>query len=405
MKRSWMYMLMVLMVMGLIGCGKKEAAQATEPIAETAKEATEDALTSALENAQENEAGQVTIGMHMQLYGVSGVKEKTIYQDGIIEIPCFQSDVKSDVVDALNEQILSDLMPIYEDGMEEERWPEIKSYLYSDENYEQVVTTGITYPNYGTDGDIFSYVYSKADQRAVTLSDAIAAAGTTEEELQQMITDAYGTLSPDMILVKVRIAAFRYTNDGVHFYPMLTAYAEGADEWEFFGEFCLQDKSLTMGEDIHFADDSDGSLVMFDPPLYYGQEHESEGDIGEEKGLNSFGESIYAIQMFAEGVQNLIEEKDMVTLAYSVSYPITVQVAGKEQTFEDAGALAEMNFDDVFSPKMCDGIMAEDCENLFTNGEGTMMGDGAVWFALCDIDMGDGTIYPTYKIITINSEE
>ena len=391
----------VMLFSVMIGCAKTgdQAADAGSESVPKVETTVAEAPEGTEVNAETAEP-VVTIGMQMQTYGVGGEPE---VQEGIVEIPEFKSDIECAAVDQLNEQIEKDLMPIYEQGMEDGNWPEIMSYVYSDENYEQVITTGITYPNYGTDGEVFSYVYSKADQSMVTLADAVLSAGTTEEELKQKITEAYETLETDMELKEVNVAAFRYTKDGVHFYANLTAYAEGADDWKWFGEFCPKDNTLMMNGDIHFADGTDGTLKSLDPPLYYDQDTESAGDLGEELGFNEFGESIYMIQMFAKDVQNLIQTKDMTTLAYSVSYPITIQVAGKDQTFEKAGDLAEVNFDDVFSAETCEAVLAEDPENLFTNGEGTMLGNGAIWFALCDVEMGDGSIYPTYKITAINS--
>ena len=403
MKKSLIGILIGIMVIGLIGCGEKEEVSVTEPNQNVATEETTEPEETQIDEptVEKEKTPVVTIGMQMQKYG-SDLNKDEPNQYGIVEIPCFMSDVDSDVVTELNDQIQSDLMPTYEEGMEDERWTEIKSYVYSDDHYEQVLVTGVTYPIYGTDGDIFSYVYDKDNQKAVSLTDAFTDAKTTEDELKQAIITAYEELSTGMTVKDIQFGAFRYTKHGIHFYPILTLSAEGADDWNHFSEYCMDDQTLKLNADIQLADLSDDTLVMPDPPLYYGMDHKSSEDIKEELGENEYGESIYEIQLFAKSVQELIVKEDMVTLAYSVSYPITVQISGEKQTFKDAQSFSKVNFDDVFSPQMCEKIAEENTEDLFTNGEGTMMGDGAIWFALCDFDMGDGNNYPSYRIIAIN---
>ncbi|NLG02435.1 MAG: hypothetical protein GX567_01145, partial [Clostridia bacterium] len=93
--------------------------------------------------------------MNTCIYGGEEYPDDEIRCNTIVELPnfgCFNFDNQE--VHDLNTRINEDLHPIYEAAWENtENWPEIKSYMYQNDQYIQVVSTAITYPNYGTYGD------------------------------------------------------------------------------------------------------------------------------------------------------------------------------------------------------------------------------------------------------------
>jgi hypothetical protein len=58
---------------------------------------------------------------------------------------------------------------------------DIRAYPVESENYLQLITTSICYPTYGTDGDVWAWVYDRTAHKYLRLSDALIADGLTED--------------------------------------------------------------------------------------------------------------------------------------------------------------------------------------------------------------------------------
>ena len=72
-------------------------------------------------------------------------------------------------------------------------WYEVKSYPVCGRRYKQVVTTAIEYPNYGTDGDVFSFCYDSKKGRQLTLDDALGCPGELRRCRVRQIPQVHGS--------------------------------------------------------------------------------------------------------------------------------------------------------------------------------------------------------------------
>ena len=107
----------------------------------------------------------------------------------VVEIVGLKDNAKNAGADAFNEAVRSTVGRFYEDftrrGAEEGEWVEITSYPIESKNYLQVVTRYIEYPNYGSDGDIASFVYDKRKKSLVKLADVLKQYGLDDEKLTE----------------------------------------------------------------------------------------------------------------------------------------------------------------------------------------------------------------------------
>ena len=69
------------------------------------------------------------------------------------------------------------------------QWAEVYAYPCVGSTARTIVLKGNTFPAYGTDGTLLSWCWDVEDHRAVTLEEARAAAGWTDQEIQQAVTD------------------------------------------------------------------------------------------------------------------------------------------------------------------------------------------------------------------------
>jgi len=123
---------------------------------------------------------------------VTGVSMKAQdYTNGsIYELPCFIGE--GPAVEQLNEAIDQQRF-YYIQGWEAMQsdspwWYEVRSYPICGQRYKQVVITAIELPNYGTDGDVYSFCYDSQTGAILTLDDALAQTGVSRETVQSMIT-------------------------------------------------------------------------------------------------------------------------------------------------------------------------------------------------------------------------
>lgn len=122
---------------------------------------------------------------------VSGVAmaQQEYIGSNIFEIPRFVGEGED--VDMLNAR-LSEWASPWIAGWDSVRnddvyWYEVKSYPLCGERYRQVAVTAIEYPNYGTDGDVFSLCYDSEEHKLLSLDDALTAAGVSRETVEQRV--------------------------------------------------------------------------------------------------------------------------------------------------------------------------------------------------------------------------
>lgn len=113
-----------------------------------------------------------------------------------LDIPMFEClDFDNTAVTDLNKRIYDELYSMTNDLYTEENyditWLEIYTERYDSDEYVQAVTTAIEYPNYATEGDIYSYNYDVVNRKAMTNQDGLDLTGITEQEMYKNIKDKY----------------------------------------------------------------------------------------------------------------------------------------------------------------------------------------------------------------------
>ena len=204
-----------------------------------------------------------------EITGVSMAQQEYVGYN-IFEIPRF--DGEGEAVDQLNAQLDKRLAP-YIDGWDAIKgddvyWYEVKSYPICGERYMQIAVTAIEYPNYGTDGDVFSLCYDADEGRQLTIDDALQQAGVSRETVEQracMLMTDY--LSEGDLVIEVSMPAFVFA--GSELYVVLRAFIENdlADEHDELFVYNAAQDTLT--------DYSGGKLLPTglcdhcEPPLHY----------------------------------------------------------------------------------------------------------------------------------------
>lgn len=136
----------------------------------------------------------------------------------------------TDTIYKLNCKISEDLSKY--DANDDGEWQEIRSYPFESEKYLQVVMTAITYPNYATYGEAYSYNYDIINDKTISLDDAYNMLGTTEEDIcsnieKQVATVAFAGEKFD----KAEIEAFRIKpDDSMDFYVKIYFKSDNAED-------------------------------------------------------------------------------------------------------------------------------------------------------------------------------
>ncbi|GHV39193.1 hypothetical protein FACS1894187_18890 [Synergistales bacterium] len=115
-----------------------------------------------------------------------------------IEILGLKDDEKNAGADAFNKAVRSSVGKFYDDFLkgkeeypDEPDWVVIRSYPFSGKNYLQVVTHYASYPNYGSDGNVASFVYDKKKKSLVTLAGVMKQYGIDGKELTRLVAKWY----------------------------------------------------------------------------------------------------------------------------------------------------------------------------------------------------------------------
>jgi hypothetical protein len=84
-------------------------------------------------------------------------------------------------------------------------------------------------------------------------------------------------------------------------------------------------------------------------------------------------------RVFLEQLQNAVATNNRRWIADQIMYPRTVDIGGERRMLERADEFLA-HYDEIFNQRVRDVILAARFETLFKNWEGTMIGDGEVWF-------------------------
>lgn len=216
-------------------------------------------------------AGIPYLDIYTQFYGSSIYEEDDIKESSIIEIPYFGTfrDDRSSI-ESLNDRIFAELESVDETSNENEGcWPEICSYFFTGEDYLQVVSTAIIYPNYATDGDVYSYNYDLKNDSPMTNEDGLKLAGLTEEELLKKVEAVNQNRYDGDSYDHAQLGGFRVKKDGaVDFYLKMFINNELSDNYNTIVTYHTADGSLEYYEGRVLIPDDE--IDVMNPPLSHG---------------------------------------------------------------------------------------------------------------------------------------
>ena len=207
------------------------------------------------------------------------VMDTQYYDDrgSILEIPQIAGDDSPDA-QAINEALLERkaVYQVYMDApYQSGTWCEVTAYPITTERYLNLALLENVYPCYGTDGDLYAWVYDRQAHRSVTVEEALDLAGTTEDALRDAVAEnlSSGELPLPLDEDSFSIRGFRIDEeDGVTFYLQGANVdgAEGMDPW--LGLYTWNDGTLRRCQETISADVDTfvpaGLVDVMDPPLW-----------------------------------------------------------------------------------------------------------------------------------------
>jgi hypothetical protein len=195
--------------------------------------------------------------------------------DNIAEIPCIEYPWERDAeIDAINRSLNQGIQRVYEDfkaSSEEPYWMEIRSYPFTSSDYLQVVVTSIEYPNYGTDGDLFSINYDKNQGKWLTVDDALKMEKINSGTLMHNVGELFEPEVPTQSLGEVKIAGFLLRGAQLGYYTEflleITVENSAAQPWKSYFSYTPQLDRLFKMDSRCLFDPSEPDQM--DPPLSY----------------------------------------------------------------------------------------------------------------------------------------
>jgi hypothetical protein len=151
-------------------------------------------------------------------------------------------------------------------------WIEIKSYPFTSDDYIQVVITNVVYPNYGTDGDLFSINYDKNTNMFVTTMVAMDQLGMTEDQLLNKVGEIYEPENSDIAIQDVELTGFLYVEGPstplIKLLLEITVINPDGDTWKSFYSYLPEyDELIKLTNTECLFDPYD--MDQMDPPLNY----------------------------------------------------------------------------------------------------------------------------------------
>jgi len=249
-----------------------EASAGTEPTTELPPE------EGTTEKDPVTEATEATEAAKAEIKAEIGVMTQEYVGENIAEILMIKHDGKNPEIDKVNDRIRSELQKPYEDHKmaDDGYWMEIKSYPFTSGDYLQIVATYITFPIYGTDGDITSYNYSKKENRQITLEDAMGQHGLTAKTIEQNAKKLFKPEDPSTHIEKVVPKGFLMRGAADPYIVFLLEVDidhPGAGDWKYFYAY---EPDAASGEGKLYELDSrclfdPSEMDKMDPPLHYGR--------------------------------------------------------------------------------------------------------------------------------------
>ena len=179
-----------------------------------------------------------------------------------VQIPRYESTIDSQVIEGINSDIDKLLMPVYEryleadaerskevdsendtennseNNSEDAVIPDIRTILDESDKYLQAVVMYVEYPLLGSDGDVVSYNYVRAEDRVLTLSDALIRAETTLDDLKNEIIEVYYILNQDteemLSIYGITVDGFIINEDSsIDFYGNIDISVNAEEPWSY----------------------------------------------------------------------------------------------------------------------------------------------------------------------------
>lgn len=169
-----------------------------------------------------------------------------------VQIPKLESKVQSKVVDAINYDIDFLLMDLYNKALEKEDIdPQVKTTIYDENQYLQIICRYVEFPLLGCYGDVVSYNYDRIKDERLMLSDALVLSGTTLDDLKQEIVDNYLKLDEiketDAAIYDITVNAFRILDkDVIEYWGKLTVSFNEQTPWGYTYIYNFETKELTV---------------------------------------------------------------------------------------------------------------------------------------------------------------
>ena len=227
------------------------------------------ACTPAAQPAPSPAQPQAHIVMDTQYYDDRG---------SILEIPQIAGD-GSEAAQAVNAALL-ERKAVYQSYIDDHTlngatWCEVTAYPITTDRYLNIALLENTFPCYGTDGDLYAWVYDRDEQREVTVEEALSLAGTTEDSLRQAVADALasGDLPLPLDEETFSIRGFRIGADGQVSFYLQGANADGAEGMDpWLGLYAWSGGELTRFHEPYSSEVDTfvpAALVdSMDPPLW-----------------------------------------------------------------------------------------------------------------------------------------
>jgi hypothetical protein len=152
------------------------------------------------------------IAMATQIYDGDNIVEipEMVYDHENPELSKFNGQNLN--LEAINRIIEENAKTVYNEFMvshnPESESIEIKTYPFSSENYLQFVVTVKRYPNYGTDGDIFSGNFDIYYNRDIITEDMLLKLDLTQENLTEKIKGLFSSTGSEDSIESVEFAGF-----------------------------------------------------------------------------------------------------------------------------------------------------------------------------------------------------
>lgn len=284
--------------------GADKAPEATPASAPTATPVPTAAATPAPVEAVIDHSG-AGIGMMIQEY----------FDNGFAEIPMITYDgqqqalaefnYKDPEIEALNNAIKGGPLKLYQDyteGKLDGDALEIRSYPFMmDDEFIQIVTTCVVYPETIPEETtrLWSYNFSKAENRAYDVDEMLAQYGLTQEALRGKFDALYESDVEGISVYSLEATGFlinRIPAAPVTHFLLEVMLETESDPWKSFFLYTPEHEELLELDHTLLFDPAEWDMVPMDPPLSY----ESEGE----------GTLLAHLTLDAEGLEEITPDEE-----------------------------------------------------------------------------------------------